>query len=124
MMSADAKDVKASDVHMQATVLRTVVRSVGWGVPLLKARLVAISIAVSVGLTSVVSPVTVVGIRRTSVAIVSVTVSTVMTMVNSVAAVMPVASFRGRCNETESDNQCRKCEKTLHGSVLGGRLRK
>lgn len=107
MMSADAEDVKASDINMQATVPMTIEGSVGWSISLPKTWLVAIRVAVSVGLTPVNSTVTVVGIRRTSVSIVSVTVSTVMTVVtvvNSVATVMPVASFRGRCNETESDN--------------------
>ena len=117
-------EVQSSDINMQSTVLMTIVRSVGWRISLLKTWLVAIPVTVSVGLTSVISPITVVGISRTSVASLSVTVSTVMTMVNTVATVMPVAGFRGRCNETESDNQCRKCEKTLHGSVFRERLRK
>ena len=95
MMTADTQDVKASDINMQATVLMTVVRSVAWSISLLKPRLVAKAIAVPVGLTSVESPVTVVGIGRATVATVavSVTVPAVVTMMNSVATVMPITGF-------------------------------
>ncbi len=118
VMSADAYDVKASNINMQATVLMTAVRSVAGSISLLKPRLIAIPIAVSVGLATVVSPITVVGIRRATIAAVavSVTVPAVVTMMNSVATVMPATGFRGRGNETESDNKCHKSEKTRHGA--------
>lgn len=94
-MSADAKDVKAANINVQSAVLMTVEGTVAWCIFLPKSGLIAI--AVSVGWPSVESPVAEVRVGRNSVAAaVSVTVAAVVTVMNSVATVMPVTGFRGR----------------------------